>query len=116
MVDGANEVATILDSVPEFADGHYLALVEDGDGVPSAPEVFTELADFVAELVANLDSSKPQLARCLAAVEQVAAVSPEAEELVGWAFLDSLGPDDLRAIGPWLGRRTRELLEEMEAG
>ena len=73
---------------------------------------FTELADYVAGLAAEIERFAPVLARCLEAVESVAASSEDAAELVAWAFLDSLSPDDRRRLAGWLGPRTRALLDE----
>ena len=39
----------------------------------------------------------------------MAVSSEDAAELVAWAFLDSLSPDDRRRLGGWLGPRTRSL-------
>ncbi len=55
------------------------------------------------------------LARCLQGVEWVAARSEDSAELVAWAFLDSLTPDDRLRLAGWLGPRTRSLLREVEA-
>lgn len=103
----------ILSVLPEFAD-HYMTLVEDADGDPSPPAVFSELADYVAELIEQFEACEPQLVRCLGAIEQVATSSDDAQELVGWAFLDSLSPDHLRRLDPWFGSGTRAMLEELE--
>lgn len=109
----APEVWTLLSEVPEFLD-HLLELVEAVDGDPGAPAAFAELADFVASLVSRPSPPLGVLARCLAGVEKVARESDDAEGLVGWAFLDSLSPDDLHRISPWLGPRTLELAGELE--
>jgi hypothetical protein len=111
MID--EDVSTVLRAAPEFAD-RYLKLVEAADGDPGAPVTFTELADFVAGLVAEVERLGPVLVRCLEGVETVAAVSPDAEELIAWSFFDNLSPDDLRRLGPWFGPRTRALLEDVE--
>ncbi len=109
----APEVTTVLTAVPEFL-GRFLEMVEDADGDPGAPAAFSELADFVASLISRPAPSLPVLARCLAGVEQVARESEDAEELVGWSFLDSLSLEDLVRIGPWLGPRTLSLASELE--
>jgi len=46
----------------------------------------------------------------------VAKTGSDAEELVGYAFLESLSPEDLRLITPWLGTATRSLLDDLDAG
>ncbi|HXX88928.1 MAG TPA: hypothetical protein VEI83_01735 [Acidimicrobiales bacterium] len=107
------EVIIVLRLVPEFAE-RYLTLVEEVDGDPGAVLAFTDLADFTAALARELDRRLPLLERCLGAIEEVAATSPDADELVGWAFLDTLSPEETRALGPWLGPATRALLERLE--
>lgn len=107
------EVEALLSAVPEFAE-RYLQLVQDADGNPGANEAFSELADYVAELASGLEQFRPLLVKCLSAVEHVAAVSEDAEELVGWCFLDYLSIDTRRAVLPWLGPNTLSILEEIE--
>ena len=107
------EVATILRHVPEFAP-RYLAMVEEADGDPGAVATFGELADFTAEVAGRLEDLRPLLLRVLRGVEEVAAESPDAEELVGWAFLDSLSPAEQELLRPWLGPVTRETLALLE--
>jgi hypothetical protein len=111
---GESSVAVLLDQVPEFSPA-YLSLVQVFDEHPGEPIVFTELADFVAERLAALETERPVLERALAAVETVAATSEDATELVGYAFLDSLSPEDRRRIVPWLGPHARSLLDELDA-
>ena len=107
------EVARVLEAVPEFVD-RYLTLVEMGDGEPGPGTVFDELADYLAGVLAGVGPFLPTLERCLAAVEEVAAHSPDADELVVWSFFDNLSPDDVRLLRPWLGPRTRALLDEVD--
>jgi hypothetical protein len=107
------EVAVLLRAVPEFRD-RYLALVEAADDDPGPAQAFGELAEFVSELADRLVGLHPVLTRCLEAVEQVAATSDDAEELVGWSFLDYLSIEARRCILAWLGPRTREILESVE--
>lgn len=108
-------VGVLLDAVPEFGPT-FLSLVEAFDDDPGAPAVFTELADFVAERLVAIEAERPVLERALAAVESVAKTGSDAEELVGYAFLESLSPEDLRLITPWLGTATRSLLDDLDAG
>lgn len=103
----------LLDQVPEFAD-RYLGLVDDADGDPGPAAAFEELADFTATLLRMLDRAGPVLRRVLAGLEQVAATSADAEELVGGAFIDNLSPDDLRLIEPAMGPATRAILDQLQ--
>lgn len=105
----------VLAALPEFVP-RYLGLVEAADGDPGAAAAFTELADHASGLVAGIECFRPALVRCLAAVERVSHDSPDGEDLVAWAFLDSLSPDDRRNLSPWLGPHTRGLLDGVEAG
>lgn len=107
------EVHTILEAVPEFA-ARFVDLVEEMDGDPGGAAAFEALADFAAELALAVDRFSPVLERTMAGIEAVAGSSPDAEELVGWAFLDSLSPDDLRRLGPWTGPATRRLIDTLE--
>jgi hypothetical protein len=88
--------------------------------------VFTELADFVSSRLTAIEADRPVLERALGAIEMVAD-GPDGQdgqdgqdghpaELIGYAFLDSLSPDDRRRIQPWLGPRTRALLDELDGG
>ena len=109
------DVVTVLRAVPQFAE-RYLDLVEAADGDPGAPAAFSELADFAAGLAAAIDRRRVLLEHLFGALEDVAAGSPEAEALVGWAFLDSLSPEESRSLAPWLGPSTRALAELIEPG
>jgi len=101
----SSEVAWLLESVPEFVD-RFLELVEDCDSDPGAAAAFTELADFVSGLLANswgrsspcAPARRSTLRRCLEGVEEVARRSPDAEEIVGWGFLDCICPEDLERV------------------
>lgn len=108
-------VTVLLEEVPEFGPA-FLALVELFDDDPGGPAVFTELADFVSERLVAIEAQRPVLERTLAAVESVARAGGDAQDLVGYAFLDSLSPEDLRLITPWLGAATRSLLDDLDAG
>ena len=101
----------VISRVPGFLD-RCLQLVAWADGDPGAGVVFTELADYVAGLVVDVEHTGPTLVRCLAAVETVATTSEDAEELVVWSFLDNLSPDVLRRLERWLGPRTRSFMDE----
>jgi hypothetical protein len=105
--------AALLRAVPEFGE-RYMELVEQADGHPGEEEALSEFAAFVEELASGLEQFRPVLSRCFAAVEQVAGSSDDAEELVGWSFLDYLSIDARRAVLPWLGPNTLGVLEAIE--
>jgi hypothetical protein len=102
------DVEAVLEEVPEFVD-RYLELVEAVDGDPGPAATFSELADFVAMLIAQSEIPTEVLGRCVFALERVARESDEAEEVVGGAFLDSLCPEDLEQLSPLLGPCTLAL-------
>jgi hypothetical protein len=100
------EVRVLLEEAPEFAC-RYLELVEAADDDPGPAAAFGELAEFVAGLVTKAGASPAVAARCMAGVERVARESDDADELVGYAFLDSLCEDDLERISHLAGPSTR---------
>lgn len=106
------ETRAILEAVPEFV-GRFLNLLAQADADPGAAAVFTELADFIACEIAQGGGSATVLARCTVGLEQVAAESEDAEELVTWAFFDHLCAADLRVLEPWLGPLARSLLDRL---
>ncbi|HXA33414.1 MAG TPA: hypothetical protein VNV87_14250 [Acidimicrobiales bacterium] len=109
-------VGLLLHQLPEF-EAAYIELVDTFDDAPGGASVFTELADFVSSRLTAVESERPVLERALGAVEMVAdGQDAESAELVGYAFLDSLSPEDRRRIRPWLGPRTRSLLDELDSG
>jgi hypothetical protein len=107
------EVSSLLAAVPEFAP-RYLELVEQADGHVGAAVAFEELADFAADLAVQVEAFRPVLERIMAGVEAVAISSPDAEEIVGWSFLESLCPDDVVRLRPAMGPRTRAIFDSME--
>lgn len=109
----SGDVTALLEALPEFTP-RYLELVHDADGDPGANEAFSELADFVSELSSGLEHFRPLLVRCLTAIEEVAGSSDDAEELVGWCFLDYLSLDARRVVIPWMGPSTLSILEAIE--
>lgn len=107
------EVSSLLAAVPEFAP-RYLGLVEQADGHVGAAVAFEELAEFAAELAMQVEAFQPVLQRTMAGVEAVAVSSPDAEEIVGWSFLENLSPDDVVRLRPSMGPRTRAIFDSME--
>ncbi len=69
-------VTVVLEAAPGFVP-RYLDLVEAADGDPGMAVTFTELADYVAELVTEVERCTPVLARCLEGVEAVASSSED---------------------------------------
>jgi hypothetical protein len=108
-------VVVLLSALPELRhDFEMLARAADGD--PGGAALFGELAETVADLAHDVDDHLRDLARYLAAVERVARTCVDAEELVGWAFLDSLSPQEIRILEPLLGAWTKSIVRHMEQG
>jgi len=107
------ETISLLLAVPELATS-YLILAEAADGDPGTAAAFEALADHVADLLCRADDNCAQLQRCMAAVEGVAAHSPDAEDLVAWGFLDNLAPSERGLLRPWFGPRTAAFADALD--
>jgi hypothetical protein len=106
-------IALLRAALPEF-EPRYLELVELYDEDLTAQVVFSELADFVTD---QMRSGEPDelVERCCAMLERIAlAPQLDAEEVVGWSFLDQLDPATLSEIDPYLGTATCELLARLD--
>jgi hypothetical protein len=103
-------VVTVLDGVPEFVPV-VRALIEECDDDPGGAVVLTELAEFVAGQVAG-GGDPAVVERALAAVETVARSGPDGARLAAAAFLDRLADPDRSQLAPWMGPRTRALLDD----
>jgi hypothetical protein len=107
------DVKVIIDGVPALARS-YLELVEACDGDPGAPAAFAELAEYVSDLCGEPERFPNEITACLAAIELVALRSDDAEELVGWAFLENLCPDERLRLAPRFGPATTRVLLTLE--
>jgi len=107
------EVSLVLRRVPRLAE-RYVELARVAGGEPGGAVVFEELAELAGDLARAGDGAAARLAELMAAVEEVATVSPDAEELVGGAFLENLSPDDLIQLDQLMGRQTRAVLDGLE--
>jgi len=113
----------LIDRLPEFVPA-YLAMVEACDDHPGEPALLVELADFVAERMAVLETDRHLLERALGVIEAHLASSASAggtagageiDESVTLAFFDSFSPEDRRRLVPWLGPRSLAALESLDA-
>lgn len=107
------ETLAVLRAAPELIP-RFLALAEAADDDPGACAVLEALADMVADLLEPMERLQPALVACLDAVEEVAGMSPDAEDLVAWAFLDALDPIARRRLVPWFGPRTAALAAQLD--
>jgi hypothetical protein len=107
------DVRVIIDAVPALARS-YVFLVEAADGDPGSPTFFAELAEYVADLLGAPERFHHEISACLSAVEIVAQGSEDAMELVGWAFLGQLSPDERTALRLWFGPETSRILDTVD--
>ena len=117
--DGSGEgplVEGLIEDLPEFIP-LYRDLVDRFDNDPGEPAVLMELADFVADRLTALAKERLVVERALGVVE--ALLDSMADdvigcELVGFAFFDSLSLEHRRCLVPWLGPRSRALIDALE--
>src|SRR5215471_13448053 len=104
-IDGVEEWATaeLRQAMPELED-RYDELVDIYEDDIGADVVFGALADLVNDIVLGAAYDDAVLARCLELVETVAELNhPEADEIVGFYFLDMLSPGALAGVSAALG-------------
>jgi hypothetical protein len=117
--DGSGEgplVEGLIGDLPEFIP-IYRDLVDQFDDDPGEPAVLMELADFVADRLGALAKERLVVERALDVVE--ALLDSMADdvigcELVGFAFFDSLSIEHRRCLVPWLGPRSRSLIDALD--
>jgi hypothetical protein len=111
LIDG---VATTL---PEFVP-RYLAAVDAAGDELGEPTLLMELADFVSELLAAAGSCVEVMDRALGVVEDALASrygdDPDFDDMVAFAFFDSLSPDQRHRLGRWLGPHSTALVEWLD--
>jgi hypothetical protein len=118
IIDGVERraVAELRQAVPEMED-RYEDLVDIYEDDIGADVVFGALADLVNDIVLGGEGDDALLARCLDLVESLAEESdPDADEIVGFHFLDMLAPGTLDQVTPSLGEHTRGVLARLEDG
>jgi hypothetical protein len=109
-------VAELRQAVPELED-RYLELVDIYEDDLGADVVFGELADLVNDIVLGRDGDEALLGRCLDVVESLAETGdPDADEIVGFYFLDQLSPGTLAGVTSSLGEHTVDVLDRLETG
>jgi len=109
-------VAELRQAVPEMED-RYLELVDIYEDDLGADVVFGELADLVNDIVLGREDDEALLGRCLDVVESLAERGdPDADEIVGFYFLDMLSPGTLARITSSLGEHTLDVLDRLESG
>ena len=109
-------VAELRQAVPELEDRYdeLVGIYEDDLG---ADVVFGELADLVNDVVLGKEGDEALLDRCLDVVESLAETGePDADEIVGFYFLDQLSPGALARITSRLGEHTLDVLDRLESG
>jgi hypothetical protein len=109
-------VAELRQAVPELED-RYLELVDIYEDDLGADVVFGELADLVNDIVLGRDGDEALLGRCRDVVESLAETGdPDADEIVGFYFLDRLSPGTLARVTSSLGEHTLDVLDRLESG
>jgi hypothetical protein len=109
-------VAELRQAVPEL-DDRYLELVDIHEDDLGADVVFGELADLVDDIVLGRDGDEALLGRCLDVVESLAETGdPDADEIVGFYFLDQLSPGTLTRVTSSLGEHSLDVLDRLESG
>lgn len=109
-------VAELRQAVPELED-RYDELVDIYEDDLGADVVFGELADLVNGVVVGKEGDEALLDRCLDIVESLAeAGDRDADEIVGFYFLDQLSPGTLTRVTSRLGEHTLDVLDRLESG
>jgi hypothetical protein len=109
-------LADLREAVPEM-ENRYQDLVDIYEDDIGADVVFGALADLVNDFVLGGEGDMALLGRCLDFIESLAElVDPDADEIVGFYFLDMLSPGALARITPHLRESTNEVLDRLESG
>jgi hypothetical protein len=109
-------VDALMEDLPEFMPT-YRGLFQACDDDPGEPVVLMELADFVTARLAVLVNEGPLVERALAVVETLIDSLGDDEigcEMVGLAFFDSFSFEERQLLAPWLGPRSRSLLDALD--
>ncbi|HEY3703176.1 MAG TPA: hypothetical protein VGL32_13025 [Acidimicrobiales bacterium] len=117
-IEGVEQRAVdeLRQAVPEL-ENRYDELVGIYEDDLGADVVFGELADFVNDVVLGKEGDEALLGRCLDVVESLAETGePDADEIVGFYFLDQLPPGALARITSRLGEHTLDVLDRLESG
>jgi len=117
-IEGVEQRAVdeLRQAVPELEDRYdeLLDIYEDDLG---ADVVFGELADLVDDVVLGKQGDEALLDRCMDVVESLAELGdPDADEIVGFYFLDQLSPGTLNRVTSRLGEHTLDVLDRLESG
>lgn len=103
-------------AVPEFVPIGCSPTSGTDDAI-DGPVVLSELAEFVARHLTAVAAGRDVVVRAMSVVESIASEPGDhVDDHVAHGFLDHLSPDELRALGPWMGPSTRWLLERWDAG
>jgi hypothetical protein len=114
--DGDTLIRALSTRVPEFRP--TLAELEEGTGNdPGDTTVLMVLAEFVSGHLQRHHDVCRLLSQALAVVEEHLASLGDDElgcELVGYAFFDTLDPDERRELAPWLGPLGAEQVAQLD--
>jgi hypothetical protein len=110
-------IGALCDEVPEFAPS-WLRLAEACDDDPGEPVALMELADFIADHMAALETESSVLERALATIEShIESISEDriACEFIAFAFFDSFSPEQRHRLAKRTGPYSRALIEALDA-
>lgn len=109
-------VSDLREVVPEI-EQRYHDLVDIYEDDIGADVVFGALADLVNDMVLGGKGDEAVLDRCLDFMESLAEMGdPDADEIVGFYFLDMLSPGTLARVTSRLGEGTSDVLDRLESG
>jgi hypothetical protein len=114
--DGEALIRALSARLPEF--GPTLDELNEGTGNdPGETTVLMVLAEYVSSQLRTYHHVRRQLAEALAVVEDHLESLGDDElgcELVGYAFFDSLDPDERRLLAPWIGSLGAEQAAQLD--
>jgi hypothetical protein len=109
-------VAELRQAVPEL-EYRYDELMDIYEDDLGADVVFGELAELVDNVAVGKEEDEALLDRCLDVVESLAETGDrDADEIVGFYFLDQLSPGTLTRVSSRLGEHTLDILDQLESG
>jgi hypothetical protein len=117
-IEGVEQRAVdeLRQAVPELED-RYDGLADIYEDDLGADVVFGELADLVNDVVLGKEGDDALLDRCLDVVESLAERGePDADEIVGFYFLDQVSLGVRARITSRLGEHTLDVLDRLESG
>jgi hypothetical protein len=98
--------------IPEF-EAQYLDLLDIYDEDLTAEVVFTELADYVTDLLVTARDEEV-LERCFEAIDEVARAADDGRQLVAFSFLVQLSDAASALARPFFGPVAADIADRLE--